>query len=189
MDIGSETSSQRPKSKLKGAIVGAAAVVGLVALGAGGYWAITCPCDRTPGLWLWGETHDEQVTDWTFANDVPLCQIQLNMGLRPHALNLNCMATPEGELYLSCSVGAQKYWCPRVEADHRGRLRLDGIVYPVVVNRVTDPATMDAAWAARISKLQKPAVLALQPAGVAPRPDAPRPDHWWTFHVESSPRS
>jgi hypothetical protein len=160
----------------------------LLALAGGGYWAWTCPCEGLPGLLLRGELREEPVADWSFANEVDLCQIQIGVGWRPHSVNLNCMATPSGELFLSCSVGANKYWCPRVGPDHEGRLRLDGVVYPVVLNRVTDPATMDAAWRARILKLQRPEVQALQPPGSSTPPlDAPRPGHWWTFRVESAP--
>jgi hypothetical protein len=159
----------------------------LVLLGAG-YWAWTCPCEGVPGFALRGDVYEQPVTDWSFANDVDLCQIQIGVGWRPHAVNLNCMATPSGELFLSCSVGANKYWCPRVGPDHEGRLRLDGVVYPVVLNRVQDPATLDAAWQARIQKLQRPDVQARQPPGSSPPPlDAERPGHWWTFRVESAP--
>jgi len=160
----------------------------LVLLG-GGYWTWTCPCEGVPGFALRGELHEEPVTDWSFANEVDLCQIQIGVGWRPHSVNLNCMATPSGELFLSCSVAASKYWCPRVGPDHEGRLRLDGVVYPVVLNRVEDPATMDAAWQARLRKLQRPEVLARQPPGGAEPPplDAERPGHWWTFRVESAP--
>jgi hypothetical protein len=166
-------------------IVGASALL-LVLLG-GGYWAWSCPCEGTPGLVLRGELHEEPVADWSFANEVDLCAIQIGVGWRPHAVNLNCMATPSGELFLSCSVGESKYWCPRVGPDHEGRLRLDGVVYPVVLNRVTDPSTMDAAWQARVRKLQSPEVQARQPPGSsAPPLDAERPGHWWTFRVESA---
>jgi hypothetical protein len=176
----------RARSKtLRRVLLGLTAAAAVVVLGGGTYWALTCPCDTLPGVVLLGEVHEAPVDDWSFANEVQLCQIQLNMGWRPHALNLNCMATPSGDLFLSCSAGAQKYWCPRVEADHPGRLRLDGVVYPVVLNRVTDPATLDAAWAARVQKLQNPVVQQVQPSGAVPSPDAERPESWWTFHVRS----
>jgi len=168
--------------------IAAATALLLVLLGAG-YWTWTCPCEGVPGFALRGELHEEPVTDWSFANEVDLCQVQIGVGWRPHSVNLNCMATPSGELFLSCSVGANKYWCPRVGPDHEGRLRLDGVVFPVVLNRVQDPATMDAAWQARLRKLQRPEVLARQPPGGAEPPplDAERPGHWWTFRVESAP--
>ena len=168
-------------------VLALAATIAVVALGGGIYWAMTCPCDQTPGFVLRGDPHDAPIADWGFANDVPLCQIQIGVGWRPHSVNLNCMATPDGDLFLSCSYGETKYWCPRVEENHRGRLRLDGVIYPVVLNRVRDPATLDRAWAARVRKLQDPRVLARQLGGAGPPPDAPRPDHWWTFQVRSAP--
>ena len=160
---------------------------GLVVVAGGIAWAMTCPCGTVPGFVLRGDLHEEAVTDWTFANDVPLCQIQIAIGWRPHSLNLNCMATPEGELFLSCSSGADKYWCPRVTTDHPGRLRLDGVLYPVALNRVLAPETLDAAWTARVQKLQDPRAYRMRPTGVPPPPDAERPDAWWSFHVRSAP--
>ncbi len=153
----------------------------------GAVWTARCPCDGTPGFVLLGEVQDAPVADWTFANDVSLCQIQISIAWRPHSVNLNCMASPDGDLFLSCSFGERKYWCPRVGPDEPGRLRLDGVVYPVVLNRVMDPATLDKSWTARVSKLQKPHVQAVQPGGAVTPPDAQRPDSWWTFHVRSSP--
>ena len=94
------------------------------------------------------------MTDWSFVNDIPLCQIQIYAGVIPHAVNLNCMATPEGELFLSCSVCSTKSWASHVGQNEPGRLRLNGRVYPVVLNRVQDEAVLDRAWAARVKKLQ-----------------------------------
>ena len=171
---------------VKKIVLGIAATLALVILGGGVYWAMACPCEGTPGFVLRGDPHDEPVTDWSFANDVPLCQIQISIGWRPHSVNLNCMATPDGNLFLSCSNGERKYWCPQVEENHPSRLRLNGVVYPVVLNRVTDTPTLDRVWAARVQKLQDPRVQARQPSGTVPPPDAERPDSWWTFQVRSA---
>jgi hypothetical protein len=180
------TASRAPKAGGK-VLLGVLAGLALVVVAGGAVWSMTCPCETMPGLVLLGESHDAPVADWSFANDVSLCQIQISIMLRPHSVNVNCMATPDGRLYISCSVGEDKYWCPRVGRDEPGRLRLDGVVYPVTLNREMDPATLDRAWAARIQKLQKPAVQARQPGGGGTPPplDTPRPDSWWTFHVVS----
>lgn len=155
------------------------------ALGAGlYYWTSTCPCDRTPGLVLFGDTQQDPVLDWTFANDAPLCQIQIGAGLRPHAVNLNCMATPAGALYLSCSVCETKYWASHVEQNEKGRLRINGKVYPVTLNRVIDESILDRAWKARVQKLQ---TFGEPPYNPAPPLDAQRPEHWWSFAVTSRP--
>ncbi len=142
-----------------------------------------CPCERTPGGFLFGDQAGEPVSDWSFANDVPLCQLQIWAGIRPHSINLNCMSTPEGELYLSCSVCETKYWAAKVGEDESGVMRLNGTVYPVVVNRETNPAAMDRAWAARVSKLQTHGGAAANPV---PPEDAQRPESWWTFRIVSS---
>ncbi len=172
---------------VKKILLGVAATLASVVVAGGVVWTMTCPCETTPGFVLLGDTSGEPVADWSFANDVSLCQIQIGIWLRPHSVNVNCMATPEGDLFISCSVGARKYWCPRVGEDHPGRLRLDGVVYPVVLNREMDPATLDRVWAARMRKLQKPEVQARQPGGGGEPPplDSPRPDSWWSFRVVS----
>lgn len=148
-------------------------------------FSAVCPCAITPGGYLFGERVDEPVTDWntTTANAENLCQVQIWAGIRPHSVNLNCMATPEGELFLSCSVCDMKYWAARVEADEPATLRLGNLVYPVILNRETDPEVMDRAFRARVLKLQHTDLETM----VTPRPpiDEQRFDRWWTFRVTS----
>ena len=91
------------------------------------------------------------------------------------------MATPEGQMYLSCSVCDTKYWAARVDTNEIGVMRLDGVTYPVHVNRITDPVTMDRAWRARVQKLQVHQAL----DNPAPDPNAERPERWWTFEITS----
>ncbi len=144
-------------------------------------WFFICPCDRLSGGYLLGAEADVHVADWSFANEVTLCQIQFSTGLLPHSINLNCMATPSGDLYLSCSQCAPKHWSNAVLENATARLRLNDTVYPVTLTRVTDPAELDRAWLARVTKLNAlPA-----PANPAPPPGTPRPDHWWSFRVVS----
>ena len=155
------------------------AVVGVLAVAFLG-WSATCPCERTPGAYLFGASAEGSIADWTFANEVTLCQIQIRAGIRPHAINLNCMATPSGQLYLSCSQCDGKYWSVRAANNGWARLRLDGTVYPVQLTRVMDPDELDRAWLARVTKLNSLEA----PANPAPPPGTPRPDHWWSFRVE-----
>lgn len=168
----------------KTTIIAASAAVCVIILLALGFtlYSSLCPCKRTPGGFLFGEIAPEPVTDWNFANSVPLCQLQIYAGIRPHSINLNCMSTPQGELFLSCSGCTQKYWAGKVQVNEPARLRLNGVVYPVVLNRETDPTRMDAAWDSRVAKLQ---TFGGAPVNPTPEPTAPRPDHWWTFHVAS----
>src|SRR5258708_2082057 len=106
----------------RAAKIGIGVVLALVLVGVAG-WTTVCPCNHIPGFVLLGNVRHEPVTDWSFANDVPLCQIQINTGRGPHSINLNCMATPNGQLFLSCSVGTRKYWCQQVDKDQPARLR------------------------------------------------------------------
>ncbi|HEV3057758.1 MAG TPA: hypothetical protein VGY48_05895 [Vicinamibacterales bacterium] len=146
-------------------------------------WTTRCPCETTPGFILFGDVQQAPVTDWTFANDVPFCQIQVSAYGLPHAINLNCFATPEGHLYLSCSVCARKFWAAHVGSNEHAWLRLNNRVYSVVLNRVTDPALMDQVWETRVKKVM---VYGGQPYNPKPKPGARRPDTWWTFRVTSA---
>lgn len=171
------------KSSKRAWIAGLGGLLVVVAVGVG-VWTSRCPCERTPGFMLLGETVEETVADWRFVNDVPLCQLQVTAYGLPHAINLNCMATPEGRLFLSCSVCDTKFWAKHVQPGSRGRLRLNGRVYPVTLTRVTDDATLDQAWRARVAKLQ---VHGTETGiNARPKPDAPRPDRWWSFELRSS---
>ena len=144
-------------------------------------WSITCPCERTPGGLLFGDQADEEITDWSFANDVSLCQIQVSTGLLPYSINLNCMATSAGALYLSCGTCDLKRWAGVVVGNGRAKMRLDGTVYPVTATRVMDPDELDRAWVARVAKLQ----IHSSPINPAVPVGTPRPDRWWSFHVVS----
>lgn len=146
-----------------------------------------CPCTLTPGGFLFGERVNEPVADWndTTANQEDLCQLQIWDGIRPHSINLNCMATQQGELFISCSVCDRKYWASKVEADEAAILRLGNLTYPVYLNRETDPGAMDRSFEARVLKLQYTDIETM----VTPRPPVgqQRFDHWWTFRVTSQP--
>ncbi len=140
-----------------------------------------CPCERTPGGFLFGERVDAPVSNWSMANDVPLCQIQIWAGIRPHSINLNCMAADDGKLYLSCSDCETKYWSNVVGLQDIGKLRLGEDVYPVQFSRVLEAAELDRAWSARMAKLQALASA----SNPAPTSSAPRPEEWWSFNVSS----
>lgn len=172
-------------SKNRTVVLAGAAFTALLIITALGFtlYSSICPCERTPGGFLFGEVVTEPVNDWSFANSVPLCQMQIYAGIRPHSINLNCMSTEAGELFLSCSTCSEKYWASKVDSDEPARMRMNGKVYPVVLNRVTTPSAMDAAWKARVGKLQS---FGNAPYNPTPKPAAPRPEHWWTFQVNSA---
>jgi len=48
----------------------------IVALAGIAVWTTTCPCNQMPGFMLLGDVQKTPVTDWSFVNDIPLCQIR-----------------------------------------------------------------------------------------------------------------
>jgi hypothetical protein len=153
---------------MKRMVLAALAVVVVAAIG---YWAISCPCDRTPGLYLRGAAAQAPVSDWSFANKVPLCQLEVDTGWLPHALNLNCWANSQGELYFGCASCEGKRWSAAAVTNNRARTRLDGTVYDITLTRVTDANELDRIWASRSIKFGEAI--------------GPRPDGWWTFRAVS----
>lgn len=144
--------------------------LGLLLVIGGVMFTTVCPCGPTPGAYLFGAEPEAPVTDWSFVNDEPLCQVEVTTW-RPHSINLNCMSTPDGQLYVSCSNCASKSWSQTAVSNGEGRIRVGDIVYPVALRRVLDEAELDLAWATRAAKLKRDA--------------SPRPDHWWSFNLTS----
>ena len=134
-------------------------------------YLLRCPCERVPGSVLAGEEVTDPIADWSAANAVRLCQIQVR-GMVPWSINLNCMADAGGALFLSCSRCDGKYWSTIAVAEPQARLRIGRQVYPVRLTRVIDPARLDHAWRTRAQKTGLGA-------------DRPRPGHWWSFAVTS----
>jgi len=144
------------------------AVVGVL------YWVTQCPCEQIPGVTLSGEETTEQVADWSFVNDAGSCQLQVDDGLLPQSLLLNCMSSG-GELFISCSRCADKRWSNTALANPAGRILIEGTIYPINLQRLTDSDRLDYAWLARITKLRS----------MGGEPPDHRPDHWWSFQLTS----
>ena len=134
------------------------------------FWYV-CPCERTPGGPLRYVEQAQPVTDWRFANDVGLCQLEVR-GAVPWSINLNCMST-EGKLYIRCARCEGKYWSTTALRDPRGRIAIGQKAYPVNLRRITDPAELDQAWQARAAKTGRGS-------------NQPRAEHWWSFELTSS---
>lgn len=159
--------------RVRGAVF-AAVILSLfvLTLGAIAAWIVTCPCERTPGSFLLGDVVTTPVEDWSFVNDeVGLCQIQVQRGLLPHSVNLNCMAA-DGDLYLSCANCDGKAWSTAALNHPAARIRMNGMVYPVTLTRVVDAAELDRAWQARERKLGRDV-------------NRPRQEGWWSFRASS----
>ena len=170
--------SRMQRGMLGGVLTLAAAGLAALTVAAAASWFFLCPCERTPGAYLHGEEVEQPVNDWSFANQVPLCQIQTRAGILPHAINLNCMASNDGQLYLSCSQCDGKRWSTAALQNPAARIRLDGLVYPVSLRRVTSAQELDHAWRVRAEKLAALSGRELDEL-------SERPDHWWSFEVSS----
>ena len=144
-------------------LAGFAAIAGIA-------YVTACPCGPVPGVWLFGERIEASVEDWGFANDAPLCQVQVYTW-KPHAINLNCMSD-NGELFVSCSNCEGKSWSGYVSENPKGNIKIDARVYPVNVIRVTTSTELDRVWSARLRKIKSDSAQS-------------RPDHWWAFKLES----
>jgi len=169
---------RRQRFMLGGVVVLALVGLAVVAIAAFTTWFFMCPCERTPGAYLHGEQAEEAVADWGFANSIPLCQIETRSGILPHAINLNCMADSDGQLFLSCSQCEGKRWSTAALENPAARIRLDGVVYPITLRRVLEPGELDHAWRVRAEKLAAMNGRELSEL-------AERPGHWWSFAVTS----
>ena len=152
-------------------------IVLLAVVAAIGYWTTQCPCERFPGAWLAGDVVQAPVDDWSFANDVGICFVEVP-SIIAHSVTLNCMSA-DGRLYLSCSQCEGKRWSTIALEAGSGRIRIGETVYPVSMSRVTTNDELDLAWRARAMKL-----AALRGRDVNSAPPA-RPDHWWSFRLAS----
>ena len=141
----------------------------LVVLLAGGTLGLG-PCGPIPGGALRGTLDADAVSDWSPADAVDYCQIEVRPE-SPRSMTVNCMSW-QGRLFVSCSQCANKRWAKMVAEDDRGRVRVGDRVHPVTIRRVTDPGELANVWRARARKV-----------GVDPESD-PKPG-WWTFELVS----
>lgn len=130
------------------------------------------PCGPIPGGRLPGADEAAPPADWSVANEVPRCAVEVRPE-SPHSVTVNCMSW-EGRLFVSCSECGLKQWSSYATDDARGRVRIGDRVYPVSLARVVDEAELDSVWQARARKLDGPDADA--DAG-------PRPAEWWTFEL------
>ena len=119
---------------------------------------------------LSGEVVTAPVRDWSIANEVPRCAVEVRPA-DPHSVTVNCMSR-EGRLYVSCSSCEGKRWSAMALAEPAGRIRIGERIHPVTLRRVEDPAELDAVWQARAAK-------------VGGEAGEPRPEGWWTFELTS----
>jgi len=103
-----------------------------------------CPLGPFSGSRLSGDVNGETVGDWSFVDDVLLCQIETNPA-DPHSVNTWCtgigahLYVPTSMIYGPTSP-SDREWVRNVLADPRVRLRVGGVVYERTATRVDDDA-------------------------------------------------
>ena len=101
------------------------------------------PLGPFPGGELSGTIASEAVSDWSFAHDVMIVQLETRPE-RPYSVNLGCIDYGEA-IYVGTSNPETSRWVSHLEADPRVRLRVGDTVYPLRAERVTDTTEYNAA--------------------------------------------
>ena len=98
------------------------------------------PSDRRPGLWLSGSEADTLPADWSFSDAHPEIFVEVTTPyLLPHSVTVWC-AQVGGTLYLGARAPETKNWPGWVDDDPRVRIEIEGVIYPVTLEPVTDQA-------------------------------------------------
>jgi len=98
-----------------------------------------------PGGELDGETGPAP-SDWAFAGDYGTCQLETRPD-DPYSVNI-AYTVLDGQLYINAG-DTETRWVQNIDVDPRVRLRVDGVLYELRAERVTDPveiAKFGNAW-------------------------------------------
>ena len=110
-------------------------------------------CGPIAGTSLTGGVRSELITDFQFVNDVESCIPHVN-GDDPHSVKINCWAVGK-QLFVGCSDCEGKTWSTLVGQDAMPRIRIDDMLYPVKISRMSDPSAIDRVWLYRWEKYEK----------------------------------
>jgi hypothetical protein len=140
------------------------------------FLALGCgPWERVAGGRLFGEIVGAPVSDWSFTDDVQTIALETRPTF-PHSVT-TIVFTHEGRLYVPSRNPTGKKWPYYVLADPSVRLKIGDKIYLGRATRVTEPATLRAAFASLGKKYARMAS--------PPDPDAPLPDVW-LFRIDPS---
>ena len=109
-------------------------------------------CNGPIGLMSGGALEGESrpaPEDWSFAGDYGTAQLETQPA-EPYSVNL-AYTIVDGVLYVNAG-GSETQWVKNMSADPRVRLRLDGVLYELRAERVTDEdeiAAFSRAWLAQ----------------------------------------
>jgi hypothetical protein len=118
-----------------------------------------------------GVAAEEQVENWNFTNDVDEIFIETRTWYRvPHVTTIWCVSL-SGELYIGSYGEGKKYWEKNVARNADARVSIDGVIYEVRVDPITEPAAVAVLDAALNRKYDMQAVFGDE--------DPP----WWFYRV------
>ncbi len=105
-----------------------------------GVAACSGPVGPFAGGALSGEPHSGPVSDWSFAADVETVQLETNPD-SPHSVNtwigvINGQAYIPTSLILGAENPQEREWVQNISANDTARLRIEGTVYNVRLQRV-----------------------------------------------------
>ena len=98
-----------------------------------------------PGGKLSGESRPAP-DDWSFAGDYGMTELETRPA-DPYSVNI-AYTVVDGVLYINAG-DTETQWVKNMDADPRIRMRIDGVLYDLVVERVNDEAeiaTFGKAW-------------------------------------------
>lgn len=114
-----------------------------------GLWLVLAGCNGPIGLLPGGEIDGESrpaPDRWALEYDAGTAQLETDPST-PYSVNV-AYTQLGGSLYVNAG-GTRSGWVERIEADPRVRLRIDGVIYELRAERVTDPGEVIAfaeAW-------------------------------------------
>jgi hypothetical protein len=91
------------------------------------------------GGWLWGETLEGPVRDWSFTNSVREVELQTHVGPLPYSVTVWNLS--DGPGFYVPSGDCSRRWVRSVLADPDVRVRIDGKIYLLRARQVTDSET------------------------------------------------
>lgn len=136
----------------------ASILFGLVALAALASAACSGPFVVFPGGRLDGDERPVP-SDWSFAGDYGTCQLETNPA-DPYSVNI-AYTIFDGSVYINAG-DTETQWVKNMAADPSVRLQIDGILYAMRAERVSDPgevARFGEAWTAQSMFRRDPAEL------------------------------
>lgn len=129
------------------------------------------PLDRLPGARLVGHVVDAPVASWRFVEKAGQCELETRPEY-PHSVTVNCWHL-DGQLYVGCMHCQGKVWSHYINETRLARVKIASKVYPVTLDRTTDPQEIALSWAARWDQLRRA------------RPVGKTPEHYWLYRVTS----